>query len=65
MVSLQSSAFKAIDCLSNAAEDSALEKATQVINQQDKQEKFHQHTWGDHGTGWKNLLNNLRLLIQP
>jgi SRSO17 transposase len=56
MVSLQSSAFN---------EDSAVEKSTHVINQEDKQEKFHQHKWWDHGKGWKNLLNNFRLLIQP
>lgn len=27
--------------------------------------KFQEHDWWDEGQGWKNLLNNLRLVIQP
>lgn len=27
--------------------------------------KFTEHDWWDKGQGWKNLLNNLRLVIQP
>ncbi|MBL1202523.1 MAG: hypothetical protein FWK04_26510 [Nostoc sp. GBBB01] len=27
--------------------------------------KFCEHDWWDFGQGWKNLLNNLRLVIQP
>ncbi len=27
--------------------------------------KFSEHDWWDFGKGWKNLLNNLRLVIQP
>lgn len=27
--------------------------------------KFKEHDWWDFGQGWKNLLNNLRLVIQP
>lgn len=27
--------------------------------------KFSLHPWWDEGTGWKNLLNNLRLVLQP
>lgn len=27
--------------------------------------KFRAHPWWDHEKGWKNILNNLRLLIQP
>lgn len=27
--------------------------------------KFKEHDWWDFGLGWKNLLNNLRLVIQP
>lgn len=30
-----------------------------------KESKFSQHKWWDEGKGWKNLLNNLRLIIQP
>ena len=37
----------------------------EIVNKEDKQEKFHQHKWWDRGKGWKNLLNNLRLIIQP
>ncbi|OWY64133.1 hypothetical protein B7486_48970 [cyanobacterium TDX16] len=28
-------------------------------------EKFKEHEWWDNSQGWKNLLNNLRLIIQP
>jgi SRSO17 transposase len=28
-------------------------------------QKFPQHPWWDNQRGWKNLLNNLRLVIQP
>lgn len=28
-------------------------------------DKFREHNWWDNGQGWKNLLNNLRLVIQP
>jgi hypothetical protein len=28
-------------------------------------EKFAAHPWWDQGKGWKNLLNNLRLILQP
>ena len=27
--------------------------------------KFREHQWWDFGLGWKNLLNNLRLVMQP
>lgn len=29
------------------------------------QQEFAQHPWWHNQTGWKNLLNNLRLIIQP
>jgi hypothetical protein len=28
-------------------------------------DKFSTHDWWDEGQGWKNLLNNLRLVLQP
>ncbi len=28
-------------------------------------QQFTQHPWWNHQSGWKNLLNNLRLIIQP
>ncbi len=27
--------------------------------------KFTEHDWWHQSTGWKNLLNNLRLILQP
>jgi len=27
--------------------------------------KFREHQWWGFGQGWKNLLNNLRLVMQP
>jgi hypothetical protein len=27
--------------------------------------RFHEHPWWDTGQGWKNMLNNLRLILQP
>lgn len=29
------------------------------------QSKFASHPWWDNGKGWKNILNNLRLILQP
>lgn len=29
------------------------------------QPQFASHPWWDNGKGWKNLLNNLRLIAQP
>jgi SRSO17 transposase len=65
MVSWQSSAFKARDFLSHAEKASVLEKAISVVNKEETQEKFQQHTWWEQGKGWKNTLNNLRLMLQP
>lgn len=31
----------------------------------DPQSAFASHPWWDNGKGWKNILNNLRLVIQP
>jgi hypothetical protein len=28
-------------------------------------QQFVQHPWWDNQSGWRNLLNNLRLIIQP
>jgi SRSO17 transposase len=28
-------------------------------------QRFPQHRWWDTGNGWKNILNNLRLILQP
>ena len=54
MVSLQSKIFKGADA------------RQQVSSTLDKLEaKFRQHQWWNEGQGWKNILNNLRLIIQP
>lgn len=54
MVSLQSKIFKGAD------------EPKQVTITLDKLERqFRQHQWWDEGQGWKNILNNLRLIIQP
>ncbi|QIR39202.1 IS701 family transposase [Tolypothrix sp. PCC 7910] len=38
----------------------------QMLTSSPKREsKFTSHPWWDNGNGWKNILNNLRLLIQP
>ena len=31
----------------------------------DSQSTFVSHPWWDNGQGWKNILNNLRLVAQP
>ena len=48
---------------------------SQVLNKTDAQgvnqstnlvvTKFRKHEWWDEGSGWKNILNNLHLIIQP
>ena len=39
----------------------------QIVNQylEPIVQKFQEHDWWDKGQGWKNILNNLRLVIQP
>ena len=54
MVSLQSKIFKGAD---------ARKPATRTLDKRERQ--FRQHQWWDEGQGWKNILNNLRLIIQP
>ncbi len=53
MVSLQSEVFQGLD------KEQAQVKPNPIL------EKFHQHPWWDSERGWKNVLNNLRLIIQP
>jgi SRSO17 transposase len=64
MVSLQSSICKDREALSRA-EGFAGANEELVIKPAIKQDIFHKHKWWDHGKGWKNILNNLRLIIQP
>lgn len=53
MVSLQANVFKNLD------KEAASLKPSQIELQ------FSQHQWWNKETGWKNVLNNLRLIIQP
>jgi len=63
MVSLQSPGF--------TQPRSGTNKTAQTTSKKEEQERqtgtepFSHHKWWDHGTGWKKMLNNLRLIIQP
>jgi len=63
MVSLQSSVFQASTIYLPLTVQTTSEEEKQ--EQQTAQELFARHKWWDQGKGWKNLLNNLRLIIQP
>jgi SRSO17 transposase len=64
MVSLQSSMAKNIDSAIRQ-ERTARDPEEPMTKPGAKQAIFHQHKWWDPGKGWKNILNNLRLIIQP
>jgi SRSO17 transposase len=64
MITLQGALFQDSNMLSPHEEPTAATEE-HVTKPAVKQEVFRQHKWWDHGTGWKNLLNNLRLVIQP
>jgi hypothetical protein len=42
--------------------ESATPQAAEVPTPTDR---FSEHRWWDSGQGWKNILNNLRLMLQP
>jgi SRSO17 transposase len=63
MVSLQSPIFKGSQPLTRKTAQTTSKAEKQ--EQQAAQEPFAHHKWWDQGKGWKNRLNNLRLLIQP
>jgi hypothetical protein len=56
LVSVQSPVFRHADPVPTDAQDPA------TITTPDR---FSQHRWWDNGQGWKNILNNLRLILQP
>jgi SRSO17 transposase len=56
LVSLQSSVFQQED---DASGRSHLPTVTTPPD------RFAEHRWWDPGQGWKNILNNLRLILQP
>ena len=56
LVSLQSPASQHSD------NESGLSQPATVATPPDR---FSQHRWWDLGQGWKNILNNLRLILQP
>ncbi|WP_051469892.1 hypothetical protein [Fischerella sp. PCC 9605] len=53
MVSLQSEVFKKL---------SKLEQNSLPAHQN---AQFYRHRWWQNEAGWKNILNNLRLIVQP
>ena len=63
MVSLQASVFRASTICPPQTVPPPIKEEKQ--EQQTAQEPFAHHKWWDQGQGWKNLLNNLRLIIQP
>ncbi len=56
LVSLQSPVFQPPD------KEPASPQAAPVATPTDR---FSEHRWWDPGQGWKNILNNLRLMLQP
>jgi hypothetical protein len=56
LVSLQSPVFQPPD------KEPASPQAAEVPTPTDP---FSEHRWWESGQGWKNLLNNLRLMLQP
>ena len=49
---------------------SALQRGEQesvlpIASQAPEVDRFAEHSWWDTGQGWKNILNNLRLILQP
>jgi hypothetical protein len=56
LVSLQSPVFQHADNASGRSHPSTV--ATPP-------DRFAEHRWWDLGQGWKNILNNLRLILQP
>ena len=57
MVSLQAEGL--------AAQSAQAEEQKPVGERAKEVERFKEHKWWDGKKGWKNLLNNLRLVIQP
>jgi len=39
--------------------------ASQIPREATPPDRFQEHRWWDGGQGWKNALNNLRLILQP
>jgi hypothetical protein len=63
MVRLQSPVFQESTCFTTLPSPANAKKEEQ--RRQREQDQFARHQWWDQGKGWKNLLNNLRLIIQP
>jgi SRSO17 transposase len=56
LVSLQSPVFQHADDASQPTHPATVSTPP---------DRFSQHRWWDFGQGWKNILNNLRLILQP
>ena len=48
-----------------ALQTSPHEMEEQQVTQTPEVARFSEHRWWDTGQGWKNVLNNLRLILQP
>lgn len=77
MVSLQSEVFKGTGYSGQSQSQLGQEMGTSSLKRdevevreeetqtQQGQKRFSRHKWWDKAKGWKNVLNNLRLIIQP
>jgi DDE superfamily endonuclease len=75
MVSLQSGVFKGTEYSGQSQSQPGQEMETSSLKReevreeetqtQEGQKRFSRHKWWDKAKGWKNVLNNLRLIIQP
>jgi SRSO17 transposase len=55
LVSLQSAIFQSASQQASRSQEAAKSPV----------DRFPEHRWWDHAHGWKNILNNLRLILQP
>jgi len=56
-----------LQCLSNDSQSDIFKLLSpdSAISKSSLEAKLKQHQWWDKGVGWKNVLNNLHLVIQP
>lgn len=73
MVSLQSELFKGREEPAQPQVQQEVETSSpkreegeeEETHREEGQKGFSRHKWWDKGKGWKKVLNNLRLIIQP
>jgi SRSO17 transposase len=59
------SAFLMVSLQSEKLNKPKLETVDSSKKNSKTKEKIQEHPWWDEGLGWKNILNNLRLFLQP